>query len=398
MDLNLKDNEPTDQCRIGSAIKITFLVDQMILGGVETVFVNMAAGLAKTKTFKIQLISGLPIQEPYFLKFIHRMEIEYHHLGMRQMPKNSLLRFVFRLARKLVRPITNAKLRRRVSNQDAIIDFKSGFFRRAMHTIHNVPKVLWLHDSVEYTIRNLRFDWRIYDRIVCLTDQALKQFAEHRPEIKDRLIRIYNPIDLATIRQQSLVEPDTTLLQKLSTENFFVIVGRLDEDKDVDTVLRAFSRFCTQSPAKAWHLVIVGDGSQRNRLQKLAESDPFSSRIHFLGAIIPPFFWMRKAKAVILSSFSEGFGLVLLEALAVNTIPISADCPTAPREILQDGQFGFLFPPGDHVELAAVLNKIARGDAEVAAIRKRIAERLKYFHSDIIFEEISGFLQMLVPH
>jgi glycosyltransferase involved in cell wall biosynthesis len=138
-------------------------------------------------------------------------------------------------------------------------------------------------------------------------------------------------------------------------------VGRLEAVKDFATLIRAFRRVHDRRPCR---LMILGEGQQRKNLEKLAAELGVSGDTHLPGFIGNPFSYMRKASLFVLSSRQEGSPNVLIEALAVGTPAVATDCPSGPREILQDGKIGLLAGVGDDAGLAeAILATLDRPPA-----------------------------------
>ena len=99
-------------------------------------------------------------------------------------------------------------------------------------------------------------------------------------------------------------------------------------------------------------LIILGEGEQRTKLEALVQELGLNDDVSMPGFVDNPFAYMSKASVFVLSSLSEGFGNVLVEAMACGCPVVSTDCPGGPAEILENGKYGSLVPVGD-VELLA---------------------------------------------
>jgi hypothetical protein len=117
------------------------------------------------------------------------------------------------------------------------------------------------------------------------------------------------------------------------------------------------------------------------------------NQIFFLGNKKNPYIWMKNAELFLLSSKFEGFGLVLVESMAVDTFVISSNCKTGPKEILQDGKCGDLFEIGNFEELAnkiefALLNEEYKKD-KILKAKKRIKE----FDRMVVMKQLIDILE-----
>lgn len=131
--------------------------------------------------------------------------------------------------------------------------------------------------------------------------------------------------------------------------------GELCSRKDFATLMRAFARVRAAMPAR---LIILGEGRQRERLLALASELGVADDVSLPGFVGNPYAFMARADVFALTSRWEGFGNVLAEALAVGTPVVSTDCPSGPREILQEGRYGPLVPVGDDARLADALRRV----------------------------------------
>ena len=129
-------------------------------------------------------------------------------------------------------------------------------------------------------------------------------------------------------------------------------VGELGSRKDFATLVRAFARLRAKRKCR---LIILGRGKQHDKLMELAKNLGVADDVSFPGFVANPYAYMAKADLFVLSSVCEGSPVVLMEALATGTPVVSTDCPSGPREILQNGKYGALVTIGDDVALAEAM-------------------------------------------
>lgn len=158
-----------------------------------------------------------------------------------------------------------------------------------------------------------------------------------------RISVITNPIVNERILSLSRRTVSHPWLQKKSTP-IILSVGRLTLQKDLKTLLYAFSKAKKKKPIR---LIILGEGELRGSLESLIEELDLTKDVDLPGFTDNPFAYMRHSDVFVLSSRWEGFGNVLVEAMACGVSVISTDCPSGPSEILEGGKWGKLVPVGD---------------------------------------------------
>jgi glycosyltransferase involved in cell wall biosynthesis len=157
-----------------------------------------------------------------------------------------------------------------------------------------------------------------------------------------------------------------------------VTVGRLTPQKAHPDLLRAFARARRR---RAMRLVIVGgnrhpelEAARTAELRALARELGVERDVDLLGFLANPFPAMARARLFVLSSAWEGFGNVLVEALACGCPVVSTDCPSGPSEILGGGRYGRLVPVGDEEALAEAMLAALDEPREPERLRARAAE------------------------
>ena len=130
-----------------------------------------------------------------------------------------------------------------------------------------------------------------------------------------------------------------------------VAVGRLQIQKDYPTLIRAFALVRKNREVR---LVILGEGRERSRLEALIEQLGLRHDVRLPGFVTNPYVYMAQASLFVLSSRWEG--------LCCGTPVVSTDCPSGPREILNDGRYGQLVPVGEVNGLAKAIEVSLEGN------------------------------------
>lgn len=167
------------------------------------------------------------------------------------------------------------------------------------------------------------------------------------------------PPDFAAL----LGEP-TAFALPAGTAPLLVSSGRLNREKGMDVVLRALALL--DGGPQAPRLVIQGAGPEEEALRTLARDLGLAGRVIFAGFVDNPYAVLKHADLVVQASRREGFGNVLIEAMAAGVPVVAADCPVGPRVILQEGRAGMLAPPEDPAALAAAVRRVL-DDPQLAA-------------------------------
>ncbi len=216
----------------------------------------------------------------------------------------------------------------------------------------------------------MRISYRMAEKIVAVSQGVADDTHNITHLPTDRITVIRNPVVTSRITR---LASETVDHPWLINHDIPVIVaaGRFTRQKDFNTLVRAFAHVREQRDCR---LIILGEGSLKNELEILSRQLSIDEHISYPGFQVNPYAWLAKADLFVLSSAWEGSPNVLTEALAVGTPVVSTDCPSGPREILQDGHYGPLVEVGDHKTLADAILKTLDQPLPADTLRAAVTE------------------------
>ncbi len=233
--------------------------------------------------------------------------------------------------------------------------------------------------------------YRVARALVVQTDQEAALVREFAPARK--LVTIPPGIDLGA---WSTPENDRTDGLDLP-EEYFLFVGRVAPNKGLPTLLEALARLDASARIP---LVVMGrDWGEQARLESRAKELGIADRVRFLGHVESLSAYrgvVRRARALVLSSEWEAFGLVLLEAMVAGT-PIVATAVGGVPDVLDGGRVGRLVPYGDRAALAGALRSVIEDTEETRRLRTAAIERVRAFDWSVtvdrhraLYREVTG--------
>ena len=171
---------------------------------------------------------------------------------------------------------------------------------------------------------------------------------------KNKLQVIYNPINNHSIPYKKNQKEKIKIFGNL--KHNIVSTGSLKKSKDYITLIKAVNFLINRNIEI--NLNIIGEGEEKENLDKLIKKNNLSQNIKLLGYIEDPFPYLINADLYVSSSIYDGLPLSMIEAL-VSKIPIvSTDCESGPREILKNGKYGTLVPIKDYKSLAFEIENV----------------------------------------
>lgn len=206
--------------------------------------------------------------------------------------------------------------------------------------------------------------------LVTMTRGALEYFPK---EMRPREWVIPNPVELPHAWEEK------------RGNHTLVAVGRLVPQKGFDLLLQAFALAAGDAPK--WSLTIWGEGPDRAKLERLRDDLGLAGRVRFPGVTERPGIWIETADAFVLSSRYEGWGIVLLEAMAAGLPVVSFDCEWGPREMIKHGSDGLLVPAEDIASLSNALVKIMTDEKLREQLGSAAAAAVKRYSREYILAE-----------
>jgi len=205
---------------------------------------------------------------------------------------------------------------------------------------------------------------------VTVSDSVGRELADGLGLAPESVETIYNPVVDDTLAARASEAPEHPWFEE-GEPPVVLGVGRLTEQKDFATLIRAFALLRRKRDAR---LLLLGEGRLRAELEQEARILGVSEHVHLPGFVDNPFSYMARAAVTALSSGYEGLPGVLIQAMACGCPVVSTDCPGGSREILGSGRYGRLVAVGDPEALAAALEATLEAPPARAGLRRRAAE------------------------
>ena len=254
--------------------------------------------------------------------------------------------------------------------------------------------------GIDYPLKNRwRYRWAynvLATRIMANSQATKRALLRNAPWLDaDRIEVIYNGIEAEPFMQPSPRDFRTEWRVK-PEELVLGFVGQLDERKGIRVLLAAFQRIKREWPQT--RLVFVGQGPLRELIVDESEKQHWGEAVLIPGFLDDIAGVMQALDILLLPSYWEGFGIVLIEAMAAGKPAISTDTSSMP-EIIVDGQTGFVVPPGDVEALAdrviQLLHNATLREKFGRAARQRVLEK---FTQQRMIAELENFFQRALLH
>lgn len=231
---------------------------------------------------------------------------------------------------------------------------------------HNTPTVSAESTKDHLLLQLARLTYPLADHVITVSHGVRNDLLDIIDLPKDQITVIHNPIDVIHIRKKAR-EPFNHKWFGDPSINVIMSAGRHVPQKGFDTLIRAFSHLNDPS----LRLVILGEGQETESLRMLGRDLGIQDRIDFPGFVDNPFKYMGAADVFVLSSWYEGFGNVLIEAMSTGCPVVSTDCKSGPSEILEEGKYGPLTPVKDPKRMSTAITSVLADPIDEDALISR---------------------------
>jgi glycosyltransferase involved in cell wall biosynthesis len=252
---------------------------------------------------------------------------------------------------------------------DAIISFGSLLNGAVALSAHlskcNAPTLIVeaVNESLENSRRSffqkwtrilfLRITYPLATRVITVSEDLENDLYVNFSLPKAKMKTIHYGVDLEGIRALSREEVSQPWLSEKRGHKTVVACGRLVDQKGFKFLVEAMAKL-----PRTIKLVLVGDGENKDTLISQIQALQLEEQISLVGYDRNPYKYIAKANLFCMPSLWEGLPIVLLESLSLGVPILASDCPSGPKDILQDNRYGILVPPGDSNALAEAMQRI----------------------------------------
>jgi glycosyltransferase involved in cell wall biosynthesis len=225
------------------------------------------------------------------------------------------------------------------------------------------------------------------DNVITISNEMEENIKENINTSEGQIKTIYNPIDLDHIKKAAQEKANNDLPRG---GPIIISCGRLAKPKGFEYLIKAFQR--VKNNYSDAQLLILGQGELKDSLQELARALDIKDSVHFLGFKENPFKYIARADIFVLSSLWEGLPTALIEAMACGTPVVSTDCPSGPKEILENGKHGKLVKTENVGSLADGIVDLLKDKDLQEKYKEAGRRRAQDFSVDKIIKEYEEFL------
>ena len=315
--------------------KILFYYSIFLNGGIERVFVNILNNLDLEK-YEVVLLNVNNRSTFHLRSEIRRINLD----------KNRAREGVFESIRVMKRENPDIMIAGGCINNLTILLAKK-IFRMKTKVIFSLHAI----DRTAVRKKIIKWFYPMADKVVGINRGSIDLTKKiSRVKLReDKIEIINNPVVDENMIKMSKEEVSHKWLD--GNHKVFTTIGRLSWEKTQDIMIRALNEI----KDKSVKLLIIGEGPEEEKHRELVKKFKLEDRVDFIGHQINPFKYISRCDGFLLSSKTEGFGMVLVEAMACKIPVISTKSMARPEDVILDGKTGLLCEVGDYREMARLM-------------------------------------------
>lgn len=364
--------------------KILFFLFSLNGGGAERTTVNIINNLNKDK-YNIILVLGTNKNNDYGELIDDKVKI--HIL------KSAKLRYCLFKLNKVIREEKPDLLFSTINSNNIILLLAKLLFFKSIPVVVRETSNRTKSGKVNFVNRLLTSYLynKFSSKIIALSNGVRDDLINNFYIDKNKVKVIYNPVEIDKIKKMS--KEKVYDFEKRSNEKVVIAVGRLVDAKDYETLFRAFKLVLEKVNSR---LIVLGKGPLESDLKHFSKTLGIEKFINFMGFKSNPYKYMEKADVFVLSSKWEGFGHVIVEAMATETPVISTNCQSGPSEIIGKNENGMLVPVGDPKKLANAIVTLLNDRKLMMQYITKGKKRALDFNASIIVKEYEDLFDSLL--
>jgi len=367
-------------------VKIVFFIHSLNAGGAERVTTHMANYWAN-KAYDITILTIAPVTERQY-----PLSERVNHLSLET---DKCSNNIFDALLNNVKRIKSLTSEIKKQQADIVISMMSEANVLAAIACRKLPTKSIGSERIHPTELNIGFLWKTLRRfsyrylslLVTQTKQT-EEWVKKHTSVK-RTTTIPNPLVLPIPSGSPVVTPD------IPDDEFLILgVGRLTTQKQFTHLITAFASLSAHHPN--WTMAIVGEGEDHAKLSAFIEERNLSNRVKLIGRVGNVAYWYERADIFALTSLTEGFPNVLIEAMAHSTAVISYNCPTGPNEIITHGTNGLLVEANNIKHLTSALNQLILEPKLRSELARNAAMTIKTYDIELIMKQWETAIDTIV--